>query len=299
MPGRPEEVDAVQETDEQRRIAERRECAADIGDEEDEEHDDVDVVKARGIGAQERADQDHGRAGGADHAGDQGAEGEDRAVDEWRAAQVSRHQDAAGHHVEREQHHDEAQIFRQHHMHEGRDGGGRAVQRGERRHGEGAPDENELAVVAVPDFREQQRPGRNGQQDADERQRPRPPQRLAVERGGGIGHVRSNEEDRGRQAAKQASAHRHRGPGYAGRDYQAMPCRTIATTDRQVTYSALNAPLPSCAPRGPRPRAARRARAPASALLPSPSSPPAASSRPRRPEPRTPARRAPAAASAR
>ena len=37
-------------------------------------------------------------------------------------------------------------------MHEGRDGGGRAVQRGERRHGEGAPDENELAVVAVPDF---------------------------------------------------------------------------------------------------------------------------------------------------
>ena len=112
MPGRPEEVDAVQETDEQRRIAERRECAADIGDEEDEEHDDVDVVKARGIGARERADQDHGRAGSTDHAGDQGAEGEDRAVDEWRAAQVSRHQDAAGHHVEREQHHDEAQIFR-------------------------------------------------------------------------------------------------------------------------------------------------------------------------------------------
>ena len=37
----PEEVDAAQEADEQRRVAERGQRAADIGDEEDEEDDDM------------------------------------------------------------------------------------------------------------------------------------------------------------------------------------------------------------------------------------------------------------------
>ena len=37
----------MQEADEQRRIAERRQRAADIGDQEDEEHHDMHVVHAR------------------------------------------------------------------------------------------------------------------------------------------------------------------------------------------------------------------------------------------------------------
>src|SRR6516165_11591790 len=49
--GRPEEIDAVQEADEQRRIAERCERAADIADQEDEEDYDVRVVEARRVGA--------------------------------------------------------------------------------------------------------------------------------------------------------------------------------------------------------------------------------------------------------
>ena len=73
---RPEEIDAAQEADEQRRIAERRQRAADIGDQEDEEDHDVHVVGAAGIGADQRPHQDHGGAGGADDAGDHGAEGE-------------------------------------------------------------------------------------------------------------------------------------------------------------------------------------------------------------------------------
>ena len=40
---RPEEVDAPQEAEEQRRVAERRQRAADVRDQEDEEHDDVHV----------------------------------------------------------------------------------------------------------------------------------------------------------------------------------------------------------------------------------------------------------------
>ena len=127
MPRGPEEIDAVQEADEQRRVAERGQRAADIGDEEDEEHDDVDVVEPVRVGADERADQDHGRAGRADDARDQRAERQDRGVDERRAAQVAGHQNAAGHDVEREQQHDEAQIFGEHRMHEGGERGRRPV----------------------------------------------------------------------------------------------------------------------------------------------------------------------------
>ena len=104
----PEEINAVQKADEKRRIAERGECAADIGHEKDEEHDDVDIVKARRVGADERPDQNHGRACGPDHAGDQGAEGEHRRVDDGRAAQLTRDQNAASDDVEREQEYDEA-----------------------------------------------------------------------------------------------------------------------------------------------------------------------------------------------
>src|SRR5262249_39758453 len=66
VPRGPEEIDAVQEADEQRRIAERGERAADIGDQDDEEHDHVRVVEPRRVGPDERPRQDHRRAGGAD-----------------------------------------------------------------------------------------------------------------------------------------------------------------------------------------------------------------------------------------
>ena len=205
---RPEEIDAVHEADEERRIAERRQRAADIGDEKDEEHDHVDVVEPRSIGADERADEDHGGAGGARHAGDQGAEREHHGVDEGRAAQLSRHQDAAGDHVEREQQHDEAQVFGEHGMHESGERGRRAVDRGKRRQREHAPGEGELAVMAVPESRKQQRAGRDGDENADEGQRPRPAQRRAVDAGGGVRHVRRDEKNRGEDAAVKLPAHR-------------------------------------------------------------------------------------------
>jgi hypothetical protein len=126
-------------------------------------------------------------AGGADDAGDRGAEAEDRGVDQRRAAQVAGHQNPAGHHVEREQQHDEAQIFAEHRMREGGQRGRNVVERRDRDHREGRPGEGELAIMVVPNSREQQRAGGDGEQDAEERQRPRPAQRRAVKRRGGVG----------------------------------------------------------------------------------------------------------------
>ena len=75
---RPEEIDAAQEAEEERRIAEGRERAADIRHEEDEEHHHVDVVPAVVVGAHDRPDHHDGRAGGADEAGQHRADREQR-----------------------------------------------------------------------------------------------------------------------------------------------------------------------------------------------------------------------------
>ena len=55
----------LQEAEEQRRIAERRQRAADVRHQEDEEHEDMDLVPPVVIGADHRADQQHRGAGRA------------------------------------------------------------------------------------------------------------------------------------------------------------------------------------------------------------------------------------------
>ncbi len=185
------------------------------------------IVKARRIGAEKRPDQDHGRTGGADDAGNRGAEHENRAVDEGCSAQVAGHQDAAGNHVERKQQHDEAQILGQHGVHEGCDGGRRTVQRRERRDRERRPCEGELAVVAMPDSWKQQRTGGNSEQNADERQRPWPAQQRAVERCCGMRCVGSGGNNGSEQAASQAP----------GRHIYASRCALVAQVLLSLTGS--------------------------------------------------------------
>src|SRR5215813_15524626 len=95
-------------------------------------------------------------------------------------------------------------------MHESGERGWRAVERGERRQREHAPYEGELAVMAVPESLEQQRAGGDGDENADEGQRPRPSQRRAVEAGGGMRRVRCDEKNRGESAAVKVPAHGNR-----------------------------------------------------------------------------------------
>src|SRR5215510_1923807 len=96
-------------------------------------------------------------------------------------------------------------------MHESGERGWRAVERGERRQREHAPYEGELAVMPVPESLKQQRAGGDGDENADEGQRPRPSQRRAVE-AGGVRHVRHDEKNRGEGAAVQV----HRDQAWVG-----------------------------------------------------------------------------------
>ena len=66
---RPQERHAQQVAEEQRRIADRQQAAAAVADDEDEEDHRVLDVLALAIGFQQRPDQQHGRSGGADEAG--------------------------------------------------------------------------------------------------------------------------------------------------------------------------------------------------------------------------------------
>src|SRR5262245_22583873 len=62
--------------------------------------------------------------------------------------------------------------------------------------------------MAVPEPLKQQRAGRNGDENADEGQRPRPSQRRPVDADGGLRDVRRDEEGRGEGAAAKVPAHR-------------------------------------------------------------------------------------------
>jgi hypothetical protein len=125
-----------------------------------------------------------GGAGGADDARHGGAEYENAGVHQRAAAQGAGDQYAAGHHIEREQQDDEAHIFGEHGVHEGRERARCAEGDGERRQREQRPRCCDLAVMGVPEFREQQRAGGDAQKDAGKREGPGPAHLCAVKIGG-------------------------------------------------------------------------------------------------------------------
>ncbi len=192
----PEKSDAAQKADEQRRIAKRRQRAANVGDQEDEKDHDVRIVLAGGVGADQRPDQNHRGAGGADDAGDCRSECEDAGIGARRAAEIARDQDTAGDDVEREQQDDEAQILAEGGVHERGQCRRHAECRGERQQCQRGPGESDLAIMVMPDAGKQQRSGRDRQQNAEERQRPRPAHGGAVERGGGQRRLRRQHASR-------------------------------------------------------------------------------------------------------
>jgi len=100
-----------------------------------------------------------------------------------RRLDVARHENAPRYDIEREQQHDEAEIFGEHGVNERRQrrrAPGKDDQRGERQQRPGCGD---LAVMMVPESCKQQRAKRDRQQEAGKRQRIGPAHRRAVEPG--------------------------------------------------------------------------------------------------------------------
>ncbi|ABA49884.1 hypothetical protein BURPS1710b_2927 [Burkholderia pseudomallei 1710b] len=184
MDRRPEEIDAVQKAEEERRIAERRQRAARVRHEKDEEHDDVHDVLAIVVRAQERTDQQHRGARGAHHAREHGAEREDARIEPGRAVQVAAHADTARDRIQRAQQHDERDVFLEQRVHQRAERGAEAERRGERHQERNRPRRRDLAEMVMPEHRRDQRKDRDRQQDAGERNRPERGKRGTVERCG-------------------------------------------------------------------------------------------------------------------
>jgi hypothetical protein len=96
----------------QRRIAQRRERAPRVGDDEDEEHHHMGHMLAVVVGADQRAYQQHGCPRGAHEAGQHRANGQDGRVEPRAAVQVAADVDATRHSEQRRQQNDEGQCIR-------------------------------------------------------------------------------------------------------------------------------------------------------------------------------------------
>ena len=181
VPGCPEEVDTVEEADKQRRVAKRTEGAADIGDQNDEKDHHMRIVWPRNIRADQRPNQDHRRACGADDARHHRAEPEDDSVVPGRAPDVTADENAARHGIKREQKNDEAEILRQHGVNEHRRHRRAASEPSERGQRQYRPGGRDLPVMRVPHLWKQQRSKRDRQQQTRKGQHKGPRQRSAVE----------------------------------------------------------------------------------------------------------------------
>ena len=182
---RPEEIDALQEAQEQRRIAQRRERAAGVRHDEDEEHDHVRLVHAVVVGADQRPDQQHRGAGRA-HAGSR-ARRRSRGCAvlspgvPCRLPRMWMPPATANSAVSRMMNgmYSASSACTQLRARQRR-----AVDRREGQQEGQRPGGRHLAVVVVPERRRQQRHQRDRQQDARERQAPQRRQAAAVEIGG-------------------------------------------------------------------------------------------------------------------
>ena len=165
QPERPRERHARQIAEKERRIAERRQHAADVADQEDEEDDRVFHTPALAVGLQQRTNEEHRGARGADERRQQRADAEEGGVGERRRLQVAREADAARDRVKAGQQHHERDVLLGH-SDEGR-GPARQIERED-----GQPERSghhELVTVRFPPVWDPERTHGDGEQHEDER----------------------------------------------------------------------------------------------------------------------------------
>ncbi len=157
------------------------ERAADVGDQEDEEHEDVDVVAAVLVRPDDRSNQHHGGAGRAEKACRQGAEGEHCRVRGRRAHEIAAYADAAGNNEQREQQDDEGQIVEQEHMQDFGRGRPKSTRCDHGNDQGKRPEGGHLAEMTLPGMRRDQWQQGDGEKQTRERDRPREACASAVE----------------------------------------------------------------------------------------------------------------------
>ena len=166
------------------------------------------------VTADQRADQDHRSASGADDACEQRAHRQQHRIGQHAVVQVAFEINTAGHGVEGQQQKNEGHVFQQRgvsqRIHRDMQVGGQH----QRHHDQRGEHRGDLAVVVFPEVRVKYRAGRDAEQDTDERQGPWQCQPGAVEgfgrhRRACSGQERQKSEQGDRQRAAQAGRSEH------------------------------------------------------------------------------------------
>ena len=176
----PEEVHALQEAQEQRRVAQRRERAPGVGDDEDKKHHHMRRVLAVVIGADQRADEQHRRPRGAHDASQHRANSEDGGIERRAAMQVAPDVDAPRHGEQCGEQDDKRNVFGHQRVDKTCARCARAKHQRKRHQKSQRPAGSNLAEVVVPEDRSQQRHQGNRQQNAGKRHTPQHRQRAAI-----------------------------------------------------------------------------------------------------------------------
>ena len=170
--GRPEEFDAAEEPEEERRIAQRRKRAAHVGDQEDEKDEGVDLARAAFVRGNERANEEHRGARRAHEVGEHGAETQEGRVHDRTTHEAAAHVNAARDRKEGAHEDEEGQIVGEENVDHLVKGGGSAEGETERNGAGRGPEERDLAEMMVPEARQKERKERDGEKNAGERNGP-------------------------------------------------------------------------------------------------------------------------------
>ena len=108
---RPEKGHALQVTEKQRRVADREQAATAVADQKDEEDRRVDHLPPLPVGLQQRPNQQHRRAGGADETRRQRTEPDEGRIDGGRGFQIPLDPHATGDRVDGEEQENEGYVF--------------------------------------------------------------------------------------------------------------------------------------------------------------------------------------------
>ena len=169
MRRRPEERYVSLESHEQRRVAQRGQTSAHIGHQEDKEDDDMRFLFSPGIGTDHRTDQQHGRAGGPDPAGQYHADKQKDRVNLGRTDQGSLDRNPSGYDKQPQQQDDKRYEVNEYGLQKSEKSLSSAIFYSERDDEQCRPRECGPEHIVFPPLRFDQRDNRDGQEHPDKR----------------------------------------------------------------------------------------------------------------------------------
>lgn len=107
----PRERNALHESHQKRRVADRGETSSDVGNQEDEEDHDMMPAGAPGVHLDDRTDHQHAGSGCADKTGQQRSDQKQKNVNARRAREIAFKADISGYAEQAEQKNDKGQII--------------------------------------------------------------------------------------------------------------------------------------------------------------------------------------------